>query len=323
MEQKRVFLGVLVIVSLLIIGCSGSKGNQPTAVEFRTGSSGLDVTFPSGTPQQIFENDIDVRIPIQVENKGAFPQFDELSEFTGFLWVGGYDPNILQASFEQGDIRKQLDPEELEGRSSFNQQGGVVLESLILSVGDLPLGTAVYEPTLIFYLTYLYKSIASVPVCIDPEPRSINVKDKVCSLTDFRKIYSVAPQGGPVGITNVEEIITSNQIIFKFDLQNFGTGQVIARDLVSSNPNEGFDWRDLNRVQIEDVRLGDRSVDKCKPDLGEEVELFQGIGHFQCTLSVASIASAQAYTTPLTVTLTYGYAQSQFRNIKILEAIEI
>src|SRR3989344_405649 len=313
---------VIAIVAFIILVSCGPKQEGPQALNYRTGSEGLVIRFPKGFPQQIYENDIDVRVPIEIENRGAFPQFEELGEFTGFIWVGGFDPNIMQGLLEGGDIRKQLNPEELEGKSPINLQGGVTLENLMISVGDLPQGTAVYEPNLVFTTTYLYKSIASPVVCVDPQPRSINVKDKVCSLPESRKVYSVAAQGGPVGVANVEQIATSEKMIFRFDIQNFGTGNVIERDLVSQDPNEGYDWRELNRVYIDDVRLGDATVDKCRPDLGEAVELYNGVGTFQCTVSIGSLASNQAYTTPLTVTLVYGYKNTEFRNIKILEAIE-
>ncbi len=310
------------MIAILLVSCS-KNANQKPSIDYRTGTQGLVLSFPNGVPLQIYENDVDVRIPVQIENKGAFPQFDELSYFTGYIWIGGYDPNIVGAHFDQGDVWKQLDPEVLEGKTAFNAQGGVTVEDLLISVGDLPTGTTSYQPQLIFYLTYLYKTIASPTICVDPQPRSINVKDKVCSLPDFQKSYPVAAQGGPVGVTGVQQVQTSTQMIFKFDIQNFGIGQVIEKDLIDQNPNEGYDWRDLNKVYIEDVRLGDQTVDKCKPDIGEAVDLYQGVGHFQCTVSMASIGSAQAYTTPLTVTLSYGYAESQFRNIKILEAIQI
>lgn len=323
MALKRSVIFLSLVISILIIGCGGTKNNQPTAIDYRVGSEGLALSFPQGTPQQIFENDIDVRIPVEIENRGAFPQYDELSEFTGFLWIGGFDPNIMQALFEEGDIRVQLNPEELEGKTPINTQGGITMQNLLISVGDLPQGTAVYEPTLIYTLTYLYKSIAAPVICVDPQPRSINVKDKVCSLADYRKTYGVPAQGGPVAVTSVEQTVTSSQMAFIINIQNVGNGQVIERDLVQENPNEGYDWREMNRVYIDDVRLGDVTVDRCKPDMGEAVELYNGIGKFQCTVSMASLPSIEAYTTPLTVTLSYGYKYSQFSKIKILEAVEI
>ncbi|MFC1768175.1 hypothetical protein ACFLZX_00285 [Nanoarchaeota archaeon] len=321
MNQKRVCICIVLVVLSVLVGCDGG-GDEPSVIEYRTGSRALEVTFLDGFPSQVYENDDDIRIPVQIENYGAFPQFEELGDLEAFIWVGGYESSIMQATFDGGDIRKALDPEELEGKSAYNLQGGRTIESLIISIGDLPDGTAVYDPRLIFSLTYKYRSTASEEICIDTQPRSVEVRDKVCSLSNFRKSYSVAPQGGPVGVTNVEETVTSAQTSFKIDIQNLGSGVVIDRALVSDNPNEGYDWREINKVYVEDVQVGGRTVDSCRPPLGDPIELYNGQGNIICTFSHASAGTDEAYITPLTVKLEYGYKTSDFRNIKILEAIE-
>ena len=175
--MKKIHIILPIILLVFILGCGSRANNQGpgNTNNYRSGTQGLEVSFPTGLPDQIYENDRNVRFVVEVRNRGAFPQIDEENEFDAYLWVGGHDKDIIDISPDNG-IR--LDGRELEGRSTYNDDGGYSAEQFDANVYDLPSGASIYQPNLIFTTTYFYKTIASPIVCIDPEPRSTYVRDK-------------------------------------------------------------------------------------------------------------------------------------------------
>ncbi|MEA2037890.1 MAG: hypothetical protein U9O94_10370 [Nanoarchaeota archaeon] len=155
MTKKRYLIVSLVILALFLTACRTADIDEPRESIYRTGTDGLRLMFPTNTPKEIYENDYDVRMIVEVRNKGAFPQSDEIDELgpsIGKLWVGGYDKNILQiTSRSQSDISPgvTLDSRELEGKSVYNREGGYSAAELVMRVLDLPDGMPYYRPRLI------------------------------------------------------------------------------------------------------------------------------------------------------------------------------
>jgi len=318
--QKRVFLLILTLTVLFIVGCRTANVDQPREVNYRTGTRGLELSFPTNAPTKVFEGDSDVRFIVEIRNRGAFPQSDEIGDFDGKLWIGGFDEQILTIFPRLGSsisLGINLEPEELEGKSSFNRDGGFSVVEFQMDVNDLPQGLPFYKPTIIVTATYLYKTIANPVICIDPEPRSTRVREKVCT-TD--RSFSVGSQGAPITITSVEQDVTSNDFLFNIFIDNVGGGLVIRESDIDNNPNEGFDWRDLDEVRIEDVRVGNIRMTECRPRIGRDVHLIDGKGIIFCRLD-KSVAEGKAFETTLNVQLAYGYTTSIEEQIEVFEEI--
>lgn len=311
MRKISLILTVLSII-LIISGCNGQYGGAPSSgsSNYRTGTQGLVLSLVS-PPSKLYEGSRDTPITIQVDNKGAFPQPDELGSFDGILWIGGYDEDILRISPSNGI---DLDAEELEGKSQYNSDGSSTFVSFEIDVKDFPEGTAVYRPNLLFTSTYKYKTIASTEICVDPEPRTMEVREKICTP---RESFSAGTQGGPVTISNVEQHTTGEYIQFKIKVQNSGTGKIIPLNKINTNPDEGYDIRDLDVIDVEDARVGKDRLD-CRPN--NELKLINNIGYLYCKLSTSGIS--QVYTTPLTVELEYGYTSSINKQIEVIEEID-
>ncbi len=305
---------ILIILILILIGCNTQRTEKPKEYDYRQGTEGLEIEFPVELPDEIYENDRNVKFVVEIRNRGAFPQIEEEGEFEGYLWIGGYDPDIIDISPDRGVT---LDEYELEGKSQYNEKGGYTAVEFDANVYDLPAGAPYYKPTLIFTTTYFYKTIASPVVCIDPQPRSSYIRDKVCEVRDT----TMSSQGAPVSVTKIEQDVSSEKILFKVFVQNAGNGLVIPREDIDRDPNEGYDWRDLNEIKIDDIRVGDLRMSSCRPDVGDTLELIDGHGYIYCRLD-KSLVGDRVYTTPLTVELSYGYSTSESKNIEIFEEIE-
>ena len=319
-QKKGVLITMLVVLILVVSGCNTNRTEEPNEVNYRTGTVGLELTFPTDTPTEVYENDRDVRFVIEVRNKGAFPQTEETDEFRGKLWIGGYDDKILKIYPRLGSSISQgvnLRGDELEGRSPYNRDGGYSAVEFQMDVGDLPQGMPYYNPNIIVTASYLYKTIANPIICIDPEPRSTRIREKVCDITDS---ISVGSQGAPIAVTKVEEDVTGNDFLFKIYIENTNKGLVIPESQVDNNPNEGYDWRDMDKVRIEDIRAGNVRMTECRPTIGRDVQLIEDKGYIFCRLD-KTIAQDKAYETSLNIVLSYGYTTSEEKEIEVFEEV--
>lgn len=316
--------GVLMVVTVIVVFLSGCTGyprgvEPPREMNYRTGSQGLELRFPADTPTRLYEND-EARFLVEIRNRGAFPQFDEMGEFNGFLWVGGYDNSVIELIPQEG--HRQLDGNALEGKSEVNVEGGysgVVIEGRTFS---LPQGTPYYRTPIIVTATYWYKTIATSTVCIDPNPRSPDVREKVCRISDYGSVALSGSQGAPVAITNVEEDVTANNLLFKIYVQNVGGGMIIDENNIDNDPNQGYEWDSLDWVYIKDVSVGNIHLDEagqCRPDIGEYLKLINGRGYIFCKMSTASIGTV--YKAPLNIQLQYAYANSIQRDIEVFREL--
>ena len=312
---------MLAVIAIFLSGCTGYPRNAdiPREIQFRTGSQGLELRFPADTPTRLYENDM-VKFLVEIRNRGAFPQFDERGEFNGFLWVGGYDKSVVELLPQEG--HRQLDANALEGKSEVNLDGGysgVVIEGTTF---NLPQGTSYYRTPIIVTATYWYKTIATSTVCIDPNPRSPDIREKVCRITEYGNVALSGSQGAPVAITNIEEDVTADNLLFKIYVQNVGGGMVIDENDIDNDPNQGYEWDSLDWVYIKDVSIGNVHLDEagqCRPDIGEFLKLINGKGYIFCKMSTASIDSV--YKAPLNVQLEYAYANSIQRDIEIFREL--
>ena len=321
MEKKGFLIICLVLIILIFIGCKPTKTDGPSEVNYRTGTQGLVLEFPVDTPNQIYEGDQNIRFSIDVRNKGAFPQSDELMDTIGHLWIGGYDSNLLTispvppANIDEG---VDLSGEELEGVSPYNLNGGHTTTEFQINANPLPKGTSYYKPNLIFTASYLYKTLASPMICIDPEPRSTRIREKVCTI---QQSMSLGSQGAPVSVSKIEEDVTGTDFLFKIYIDNVGGGLIIPESRVDENPNQGYDWKELNKVKIDEVSIGNtQNMMVCRPIVGSDVQLIDGKGYIFCRLA-KTVVEGKSYETPLNVKLSYGYTTSAQKTIEVFEVV--
>lgn len=321
--NKKLFCLVLLLV--FVLGCSPTdRDYEDAATYYRTGTRGITLNFIYNTPDELYENE-DGEIIIELRNEGAFPQSDEIGEFSGRIWIGGYDPNIMLLVPEE----LYLDDVALEGKSPFNDRGGYDTIRIRSDIYNLPQGVASLLQTIQVSTTYLYKTIANPVMCIDPKPRSTYLRDKVCDVVNYRSI-GVPSQGAPVNVISVDERVTSENILFKIRIKNEGYGQagygegysvglgkVIDEHLWDDDPNNGYSIDDIDRVRIEDISIGSIPL-ICQPDDGF-VRLIEGEATIFCKLPTAGITDV--YLSPLTIQLEYAYLSSIYKEIRILEEV--
>ncbi len=318
MNNKFLMVLSLMIIILLISGCGVPRGvEEPRSYNYRTGSQGLVLSFPADGFTRLYEYEDDVRMLVEVRNRGAFPQPEETGEFYGYIWVGGFDRSILE--LEPDTANNVLDEFSLEGKSPINMEGG---RDAVVFTGDvfgLPGGVPFYRTPIIVTATYEYKTIAAPTICVDPYPRSSEVREKVCQIYEYGSMAISGSQGAPVAITSIEEDATSGYLLFRIHVQNVGGGLVIPIGDIFEDPNLGYDWDELNRVYIGDVSVGNVPVDDCRPD--DYIKLENNRGYMLCRISTARLGSP-TYKAPLNVELNYGYSSSVRKDIEIVKDVQ-
>ncbi len=314
--MNRKFISLFFLVSVIVFsGCAPKTGEPGTNREdYRQGTEGLYLDFIQDTITRAYEMDPDVRMVVEVRNRGAFPQYDQIGQLNGRIWVGGFPRDIIDLRPE----RDLLDEEALEGKSTYNPDGGYTSVIIAGPVYELPEGTPFYPTKVIVTATYNYETIASAKVCVDPSPSGTKIREKVCDIESYQSI-SLGSQGAPVAVTSIEEEPTYRSLLFKIYVSDVGNGLLIDESDVGRNPNKGYDWDRLNKVRIADVTLGNRVMTECKPDIGDYLRLSDGKGYIFCKLDTSGIDSV--YTAPLNVKLRYGYANSVSKDLEIYEEV--
>ncbi|MBI2576859.1 hypothetical protein HYV84_06590 [Candidatus Woesearchaeota archaeon] len=358
MRKKSALLAFLLILILAISGCSGRLRDQERkSVDFRTGTQGLELRFPSNMPTKLFEGDNNIGFILEVRNRGAFPQNDVQEEkdiFQGRLFFGGFDPNIIEIDGEDplvGDLKVgfEIVPANfpLEGKSQFNNEGGIQGLSFKMKINDLPKGTSfsVYRPKIRAAINYYYQTIAAPTICVDPQPESTTIRDKPCLFTDS---IGVGSQGAPVAVTRVDQDVvrgvdSKSKLLYKIFIENVGTGRVIsfsgvsgsgaigaALPTISVNPfTTGFRFQDLDKVDIVEVGFGAPTAGKtrskstaipCTPK--DRVRLIDNKGVIFCQFDATKEGIDSAFETPLFIKLKYAYQDTAEIQLEVREAIE-
>jgi hypothetical protein len=325
----------LLLLSLLILtACSGQSVNNQELdeINFRTGNLGYELRFQENLPDVLVEGE-EVDIILELRNRGAFPQADERTESKGFIYFGGYDPNLVRISNDDafdvlsdpirfgGDIDR-----ELEGKSPYDTQGGfkaIDLKIESLDGGRLSEGVTSYRPNIKASMLYQYKTIASPSICVDPNPRTTNAREKTC---DFTESIGLSTQGAPVAVTRVEQSVTRDDIIYKIFVRNVGIGRVVDPDFVDRGIDfdpfsEGFSQSDLDKIRVGEVRLGTLIMSECRPAVDNKLRLIDEEATIFCRISKGSNIQ-RTFEAPLEINLEYSYFESVEAQIEFLPEIE-
>ena len=304
---------VLVMLLLVLSGCAGgfpgrapTKEQQSFIPEFRIGTQGLVMRFATSLPPPRIFSGEDLPIVLELENKGT----TTIGGPGDRIYLTGFDPGIIAGISPAGEQIPLL-----EGRTQFVNQGGFDTLSFKAQTRFLKdrypvrmLATACYE----------YETVASANVCIDPNPYSPAIRQKVCSPTN---VPLGGGQGAPIAVNLVETDASPGKTRFKVHIQNVGGGEVFRAGGISLNhcaptgPGLGFD--EIDYAELADVIVSERSIrSSCRPLDAGHVRFTNGQALVYCEYERPS--GEAAYMTPLTIVIRYGYRQSLFRNVEIL-----
>jgi|SRR3989338_3940871 len=331
MNFKKIFYLMLVLALLIFAsGCNKGKSTTKAPPDVRTGTEGLAVSFVANNPPSLLvvENGIDnpIKIVLQLNNKGAYPQPNEvggLAPELGRVYISGFDQEIIDLPVKYADTSQLA----LEGKSSINPNGGIDFKTFDGNIRADLLNVEKYDPTFLATICYGYVTVVGPQVCIDPDPYSTISQKKVCQVQDT----TLSSQGAPVAVTSIKEEALATRTQFRITIKNVGSGDIIKTESFEKcNPSgtEKLAREDIDKVYVQEVTIAGTSL-QCGPfieDLSEStrgyVRLINGEGTFTCKLNSQQYASTNtAYTTPLKVKLSYVYKTTAERKIQIKKEV--
>lgn len=351
-NMKKHAILTLSLLFLLVVSSCKTKGKGEK--DFVMGKNGLVMNFVQNFPQDTYivgDADELIQIAIDIWNKGSYPLDNDEGQKNlfknGIISISGYDPNIIK--MEKNKANKELAAETfndpnvyLPPASPFNPNGGIYTSRLS---GNIDKGIIVtkYEPTILATVCYPYFTLAAPNVCIDPQPFD-TAQDKVCTIGS----QTLEPQGAPITITRIDQEASRGKIRFKISIENVGTGDVIwttgKEDTLEKlidrcTPNyqkadtKMLDRKDFDKVQLDEVNVAGKELwktGKCTPftdGTNNVIRLFDKKAFIVCTLDVDSALEGigigagsdiqSAFTTPLSIKLSYAYKSTISKKITI------
>ena len=315
-------------------GKDGQTGNSdtPFSTKVHTGLYGIEAKFVANQPQNTVYytgNALNFPIMLEVRNRGA-TTVDANGPNKGYVYLSGYDPNIIQSSIIQprNSVNNKYIPlVGLDAVSNFNPEGGytVVEFNNIILPSSWPHGTDVYEPTFRATVCYDYETTATPILCIDPHPFSSLDEKKICRI---RNVALAGGQGGPIEITSVDEEAAESTMYIKIHISNsqvsgtvFDSAYINPDNGMGSCPNLLYNW--INKVDytppyFQGSGTGNApELKNCKPE--SPLRLVDGKATIFCEFNVPS-GVASAYETPLNIKLKYGYMTYEEKKITIKNA---
>ncbi len=305
----RRFLLVMVLL-MAAISCTSGGGEQSGIKidnDFRKGTDGLTMRFLPDLPPTTVFNTHPLTVMIEYRNSGAYT-IDQ-----GNIYLSGYDSNYLNFGSSQHSITG------LEGKSITNPNGiyreiaeftasSVDVQNIenIDSFSQIIRGTA----------CYIYHTDAYPIVCMDPTAGRGTSNQKICTV---HSVSLSGGQGAPVAVTNVEQEMAGNRnggarVIFKIGIKNMGKGTVFSASRGVSNCHTDLSYTDVDVVDVDSVSFSGTQMD-CRPS---QVRLDNGVGTIICMADGSFGNGVDAYTTPLEISLAYGYRESIERSVNIV-----
>lgn len=297
----------LATVLLLLSACNFFVSQHQTQASDILGSDGLTITV--GTlPQQVYVGQ-GLEIPIMLENVGAH------NVANGILSLSGYDSGIVHF----GTFPK-VEGINLGGRSTFQPVGERTTQIFTINSFTLP---DLNEKKVSFeaLACYQYSTDASPVVCINPQ-LVLGTQPTTQQACNFLDAQLSTTQGAPVAVTKVEEFydIEHSQVEFRIFMKDVsGKGVVLdkqayAKRCLSPDP---LSLEDINKVAIEAFMSGERiSCYDFASDTPVDTFKINNQGpSVRCRARFDPTKAA--FTTPLSIMLSYGYVTDRVFSLTV------
>jgi hypothetical protein len=267
---------LLTLGILVLAGCSALNLSNPSnVVNYKTGTSGLELELLQNLPPKQMIEGSPFRIAVKIQNRGAYDSRKGNIQIIGLseAWTPLTFPEI------------QLPP--LTGRSLEAPEGEIFVAEFTGRNIALPARVSDYRSKFWAVAQYDYETVAQANVCINSEILELANSPESCKPTGR---ISLGSQGAPITISKVEQVITpidSTALIeYTFTIENNGNGYL-------NSP-----------ITFQEARLANRRM-TCTPKTLEPEDLEDKRNQVTCRVS-EPISSP--YTTTISAALDYTYS---------------
>jgi len=290
--MKRLFAFLAI---LILFGACNLIVKKQTEQADLTGTEGLIITLPS-IPSEMYVGQ-GLEIPITLDNAGASKVKN------GVLSIVGFNPDFVH--FKQSKIEGI----NLGGKTNF-VPGEKSTKIFTIDSISLP-GEKQREEAFEVIACYQYETIAIPIACINPQSQTgEEVVKGSCDYVDAKLSTS---QGAPVAVTKVENwyYLNDNEVEFRIYLKDVsGKGSILAKESYAKFCLSGTELNtdDFNKINIE-AYMGTQTMTCYNTGSETPTSSFTMVETSPSVRCRAKIDFTKpAYTTPLSIYLTYGYA---------------
>ena len=293
---KRILLLALLVV--VVAGCTSGGNKPPTSkdINYRSGTEGLRMNFVTNSPPaKVFDKDPLV-VTVELRNMGA-------EDIRGSIFITGFDRTIIPIGEQSAEFN-------LVGKKGFfsSKEGELQVKDFKSDPVNLD-QLDLYKAPMLVTSCYVYQTIASTSVCIDPDPFGVSQRAKACTPANSQMSGG---QGAPIAVTSIEVSPAPRKTRFRFNVENAGRGVVYnRRALGNCNPFSatGLSITDIGIIHVDSVKARGVELNCVYADKNEHtIRLESGKGVLICEVDESE--SIAAFTTPLTLQLSYGYSST-------------
>lgn len=300
--MQQVLKNFLILCCMIfVLGACTSSNRDSFVPSWHTGVGGVSTAFLSSVPSSVKENS-EFGVGLTIENVGA------TDIRTGQYILSSDDP-LVQSEQKSRSVFS------LKGRSLYNDKGDEITRIHKFVTGELPDNSKSRSVALRLTYCYGYSTEASAIVCIDADP--IGKGRKPCSVSS---VSLGGGQGAPVAVASITPSMTqgadASTIVPSFEIQlsNVGDGYVFASNAVSdmcgpSSPNPD----DVGTVEVR-ATLGDVPLvcDATVVNLVKDSTI-------TCSLQQGVRREVGTYSSPITVSIDYGYMSTITRSVTVIK----
>ena len=307
--KKITSLTILIVISLIIVGCSGSDNTK--AVNYHVGTNGLTVEPLKSNPSTIFE-DQSTTMQVQIKNLGTYSLNNSKVGVIGVSYDNYYVDLIGESQQEISLHAKDIEyPIGDQYIYDFNFK-----IKKISNLREKPSTKITYN------VCYPYNTWFSIDnVCVDTKAYTQDARKKVCTPQTYT---ATGGQGAPVTITKIiPEMLPMQGYIrpqFKIYIENKGTGYVMSRGdehNLCLYPNTAEIAKNMDKVHVRAILS--KTELNCSPS---DLRLVDEETYTTCYLDRNSVSDGFSvgnwtYTTLLTIKVDYNYVQRESNTITI------
>lgn len=268
----------------LVTSCvDDSSGGNSGTNNWRTGIEGITMSLvPDNPPSEVLSSG-KVHVILKYANKGA-------SSAAPFFYLTGYDPNIL--SFSNPYVQAPA----IGGKDQYNSVGSQ--EAFVQWEAPINMNSLFevdnFKQALSVTTCYAYETIAYPMICIDPQKYNY-VEASSCD-------YSIkdlgSSQGGPIGVTQVKQKSTGDEVFLEIHFQNKGKGT----PYISNGNCLNLRHDEVDMIYLSSVSMSSGSNFVCEP---QAIRLINNEGYAVCRKGLDNKNSY--YESPLKIQVRYNY----------------
>lgn len=344
--MKKELILIMICICLLTSGCINQNPPKDftNAKTLFKGYGGLKASFvKNAPPTKVFEEEYFSAI-LKIENKGAYDvgfneQGEEDTSKRGTLVIIPESSYVDISSEQCKDcgIKKDefVNPKvgfpntgyfQVRGKSLTDPIGDNINVYSTLKSRELLSLSNIHESSIFATLCYPYQTEVSASVCIDPDIYNLKPTEKAC---ESKSLVFSGGQGAPVAITKIDVKISPGEKeelhpVFIIYIENKGQGEVVNIEKVK-NVCDGFiDQSEegnkyFNQINIKEAKLSTNDLDCSQGKSKDTLFLTGKKGVIQCRVKDSEPISPDqpSYSTPLSLTLEYGYTSTISKRFNI------